>query len=76
MEFTEKVTKVDSYDASIAFFRLAVIKCKQKVAAVMLVSTHAGKCCMVSGPFMLSCKVASGYYKRAALGWVLESRSE
>jgi hypothetical protein len=36
--------------------RFAIIEHKQKVAAVLLVLTH----CMVSGPFILSCKVASG----------------
>jgi len=62
VEFTEKVTQVVSREISDAFFRCKVCSYvrKQKVTAVMLVSMHAGKCCMVSGPFILSCKIASG----------------
>ena len=33
---------------------------RQKVAAVKLVSAHADRHCMVIGPFLLSCYVASG----------------
>jgi hypothetical protein len=36
--------------------RFTIIDHKEKVVAVLLVLTH----CMVSGPFILFCKVASG----------------